>query len=193
MPSVRPPAIRNGVCTKLGCGAVFTTTTNNGALSQWCPTHRQKNQERFDSYSYKSQHMDTERRRQRDRQRSAADPEYRAMRAKRERERRARLGHDATYAAWRAMIYRCTKLPREHVSWKYYGGADPPVSVCERWMPPRSEGYANFLADMGERPSWANGGLDRINPFGNYEPGNCRWATHTEQMRNRRNTSMRLA
>jgi hypothetical protein len=77
---------------------------------------------------------------------------------------------DRTYTTWRSMKYRCssshaTQYPR-------YGGRG--ISVCERW-----QSFANFLADMGERPAGRT--IDRINPSGNYEPSNCRWATPKEQ------------
>lgn len=79
-----------------------------------------------------------------------------------------------TYRSWQGMIQRCTnpKVPK----WKHYGGRG--ITVCERWRD-----FTNFLADMGERPDGRT--LDRTDPDGNYEPGNCRWATAVEQRHNR--------
>lgn len=79
-----------------------------------------------------------------------------------------------TYASWEAMKTRCTNPNSD--TFADYGGRG--VTICERWLD-----FANFLADMGERPAGKT--LDRWpNPAGNYEPGNCRWATKEEQQRN---------
>ena len=88
--------------------------------------------------------------------------------------------HHPLYKVWAEMRRRCNDARRP--KYKDYGGRG--IRVCERWE--GVEGFANFLADMGERPKGLT--LDRIDNDGHYEPGNCRWATATEQRRNRRDS-----
>lgn len=64
-----------------------------------------------------------------------------------------------------------------------YGGRG--ITVCDRWLEAEGQGFLNFLADMGYLPTPKHE-LDRKDVNGNYEPGNCRWATRKEQMRNTR-------
>lgn len=81
-----------------------------------------------------------------------------------------------TYTSWQKMKTRCMNKSDKHYS--YYGGRG--VKVCDRWV----NSFANFLADMGERPQGET--LDRIDPNGDYEPSNCRWSTRSVQSRNTR-------
>lgn len=81
------------------------------------------------------------------------------------------------YRVWCRIIARCENPT--HDKWKYYGGRG--ISVCAQWR----SSYEDFLKDMGRRPHDKTS-IDRINNNGNYEPGNCRWATQSEQMRNTR-------
>jgi hypothetical protein len=85
-----------------------------------------------------------------------------------------------TYECWCGMLNRC--LDSEGYNYKCYGGRG--ITVCERWS--SENGFANFLADMGEKPKGMI--IDRKNKNGNYEPRNCRWATRTQQARNRHDT-----
>ena len=81
-----------------------------------------------------------------------------------------------TYRIWWAMVQRC-RNPRNE-SWELYGGRG--ISVCPAWV----ESFEAFLADMGVKPPGLS--LDRQDNDGNYEPGNCRWATTVEQSHNSR-------
>lgn len=80
--------------------------------------------------------------------------------------------------AWINMRLRCNNP--NHKAYPSYGGRG--ITICERW-----DLLENFLEDMGLRPG-PNYSLERIDNDGNYEPGNCKWATDAEQTRNRRNS-----
>jgi hypothetical protein len=98
----------------------------------------------------------------------------------------ANLTHGASrsreYSTWSGMWQRC-RNPKS-VAFAKYGGRG--ISVCDRWRL-----FENFLADMGRRPAGTS--LDRIDVNGNYEPGNCRWATPEEQNKNQRTSLERTA
>ncbi len=79
------------------------------------------------------------------------------------------------YHAWESMKQRCTC--KNHKAYHRYGGRG--ITICDRWL----NSFANFLADMGARPS-KNHSLDRINNELGYFKDNCRWATKKEQSRN---------
>lgn len=90
------------------------------------------------------------------------------------------------YTVWSGMLNRCghygthmqrRKNPR---SWPYYAGRK--IVVCERWR----NSFEAFFKDMGPRPSPEHS-IDRFpDNTGNYEPGNCRWATRKQQVANRK-------
>jgi hypothetical protein len=86
------------------------------------------------------------------------------------------------YKIWSSMKERC--FTATHQKYADYGGRG--ITVCERWVGP--DGFPNFLADMGERPSGYT--LDRLDNDGPYSPENCRWVTSKRQNRNQRRTRL---
>lgn len=81
-----------------------------------------------------------------------------------------------TYRSWQAAKQRCGNPNGKAYRW--YGARG--IEMCERW----SNSFEAFFEDMGPRPIGQT--LDRIDPDGNYEPGNCRWATKAVQAANQR-------
>jgi len=73
------------------------------------------------------------------------------------------------------MIERCTNHKKRAYRW--YGALG--VKICDRWLI-----FTNFLEDMGERPLGCT--IDRVDPYGDYELENCRWAIRVIQNNNKR-------
>ena len=88
----------------------------------------------------------------------------------------ARRGRETpTYVTWKHMRRRCySSICKD---FKFYGARG--IKICRRWR-----SFANFLADMGEKPPGLT--IDREDNDGNYEPTNCRWATRADQVKTKR-------
>lgn len=86
------------------------------------------------------------------------------------------LTHSTEFNSWRGMIERCTSPVCGR--FKDYGGRG--IQVCERWL-----SFQAFITDMGMKPTPKHT-IERENNEGNYEPGNCIWATRAVQSLNRR-------
>lgn len=89
---------------------------------------------------------------------------------------RHRLTDSPAYKSWDHAKQRTTNS--NNSNYKNYGGRG--ITMCQRWQ----DSFIEFLEDMGQRPEGTS--LDRIDPDGNYEPSNCRWATRSLQARNQR-------
>lgn len=91
-----------------------------------------------------------------------------------------KLSKTTEYRSWGQMKARCYN--KKHHAHARYGGRN--ITVCERW----ANSFENFIEDMGQKPT-SKHSLDRVNPNGNYEPSNCRWADHNEQAMTRRHSN----
>lgn len=92
------------------------------------------------------------------------------------------IAFTSEYYAWCHMRQRCSSRAKGRLRKDYY---ERGIRVCSRWRL-----FRHFLEDMGEKPT-AKHTLERINNDGNYEPGNCKWATYKEQANNRREARTR--
>ncbi len=87
----------------------------------------------------------------------------------------------AEYMVWKSMKQRC--LNKNAIGYKNYGGRG--ITICDRWR----NSFMAFYEDMGLKP-FPEAQIDRIDNDGDYEPGNCRWASQIEN--NRHRTTIKL-
>ena len=92
------------------------------------------------------------------------------------------MSHEKIYLLWQGMKQRC--FYQNNKAFKYYGGRG--ITVCDEWK----DNFQAFYDYVSKLPHYGEKGysLDRINNDGNYEPGNVKWSTQTEQLMNRRNS-----
>jgi len=89
-----------------------------------------------------------------------------------------KMGQTPMYKRRSNMLSRCYNPNTPQ--YQYYGALG--VQVCDRWR----ASFIDFLMDMGGDPPTPDMQIDRIDPYGDYEPSNCRWATRSQQMKNKR-------
>lgn len=87
------------------------------------------------------------------------------------------MNRSPEHIAWKVMKQRCYYKPNKEYA--YYGGRG--IQVCDEWI----HNFLAFYNHVGPKPT-AKHSLDRINNDKDYEPGNIKWSTHSEQMKNRR-------
>lgn len=97
------------------------------------------------------------------------------------RKKKHDLSSTPEYFAWKCMLGRCNN-PKTKL-FKTYGARG--ITVCDEWQ--GEKGLFNFIKDMGPRPD--NHSIDRIDNDGPYNKSNCRWATRTQQNRNKSDTT----
>lgn len=157
----RPPLIpKTCAC---GCGELAAVDERRNRTSKYVSGHNSRVAHPMAGKEH------TPEAREKIRSKRATQPPTRNVRTPEER------SHYSTWRSWMAMQWRVDD-PR-NASWSLYGGRG--ITVCPQWR-----NFSTFLQDMGPRPEGTS--IDRIDGDGNYEPGNCRWATPTQQAANRR-------